>query len=39
MHLAVEKNVAASTQKQELSVLLFLCRMVLHKDLDGDYFI
>ena len=35
-HLAVEKNVAASTQNQALGALLFLCRTVLHKDLDGS---
>jgi len=34
-HLAVKKNVAASTQNQALSALLFLYREVLHKDLDG----
>jgi len=33
-HLAVEKNVAASTQTQALSALLFLYREVLHQDLD-----
>ena len=32
-HLAVEKNVAASTQTQALSALLFLYREVLHQDL------
>ncbi len=32
-HLAVEENVAASTQNQALSALLFLYREVLHKDL------
>jgi len=32
-HLAVEKNVAASTQTQALSALLFLYRQVLHQDL------
>ena len=31
-HLAVEKNVAASTQNQALSALLFLYREVLHQD-------
>jgi len=34
-HLAVERNVAASTQNQAFSALLFLYREVLHKDLDG----
>lgn len=33
-HLAVEKRVAASTQNQALSALLFLYREVLHTDLD-----
>ena len=33
-HLAVEGHVAASTQNQALSALLFLCREVLRKDLD-----
>ena len=33
-HLAVEKNVAASTQTQALSALLFLYRQVLRQDLD-----
>jgi integron integrase len=33
-HLAVEKNVAASTQTQALSAILFLYREVLHQDLD-----
>ena len=32
-HLAAEKNVAASTQTQALSALLFLYREVLHQDL------
>ena len=32
-HLAVELNVAASTQNQALSALLFLYREVLHQDL------
>jgi hypothetical protein len=32
-HLAVEGNVAASTQNQALSALLFLYREVLHQDL------
>ena len=34
-YLAVEQNVAASTQNQALSALLFLYRHVLKKDLDG----
>src|SRR3970282_1636815 len=34
-HLAVERNVAASTQTQALSALLFLYRQVLQQDL-GD---
>jgi site-specific recombinase XerD len=33
-HLAVDQNVAASTQNQALSALLFLYRDVLRKDLD-----
>ncbi len=33
-HLAVKENVAASTQNQALSALLFLYREVLHQDLD-----
>ena len=32
-HLAVEGNVAASTQNQALSALLFLYKKVLHQDL------
>ncbi len=32
-HLAVNENVAASTQNQALSALLFLYREVLHQDL------
>jgi len=32
-HLAVEGNVAASTQNQALSALLFLHQEVLHQDL------
>ena len=32
-HLAVEQNVAASTQNQALAALLFLYREVLHQDL------
>ena len=35
-HLAVEKNVAASTQNQALSALLFLYRHVLEKELVGS---
>ena len=31
-HLAVDQNVAASTQNQAFSALLFLYREVLHKD-------
>ena len=34
-HLAVKENVAASTQNQALSALLFLYREVLRQDLDG----
>jgi len=34
-YLAVEGNVAASTQNQAFSALLFLYREVLHQDLDG----
>jgi integron integrase len=34
-HLAVKENVAASTQNQAFSALLFLYRDVLHKELDG----
>jgi site-specific recombinase XerD len=34
-HLAVEGNVAASTQKQALSALLFLYQQVLQQDLDS----
>jgi site-specific recombinase XerD len=34
-HLAAEQNVAASTQNQALSALLFLYRQVLKLDLDG----
>ncbi|GAI31435.1 unnamed protein product [marine sediment metagenome] len=33
-YLAVEGNVAASTQNLALSALLFLCREVLRKELD-----
>jgi len=33
-HLAVDKNVAASTQNQALSAILFLYQEVLHKDLE-----
>ena len=32
-HLAVEEHIAASTQNQAFSALLFLYREVLHKDL------
>ncbi len=32
-HLTVKENVAASTQNQALSALLFLYREVLHQDL------
>ncbi len=35
-HLAVEENVAASTQNQALSALLFLYTQVLDKDLSRD---
>ncbi len=35
-HLAVERNVSASTQNQALSALLFLYRAVLNKEL-GDF--
>jgi integron integrase len=34
-HLAVKKNVSASTQNQALAALLFLYRDVLEKDIDG----
>ncbi len=34
-HLAVEENVAAPTQSQALSAILFLYRHVLHIELDG----
>jgi integron integrase len=34
-HLALERNVSASTQNQAFSALLFLCRQVLHLDLQG----
>jgi site-specific recombinase XerD len=34
-HLAVEENIAASTQSQALSAILFLYRHVLHRELDG----
>jgi integron integrase len=33
-HLAVEKNVSASTQNQALSAILFLYRHVLHKEIE-----
>jgi integrase len=35
-HLAVDQRVAASTQNQALSALLFLYRRVLRKDLEGS---
>jgi integron integrase len=35
-HLAVEKQVSASTQNQAFSAVLFLYRQVLHQDLDGS---
>jgi site-specific recombinase XerD len=34
-HLAVDQNVAASTQNQALSALLFLYRHVLQQELDS----
>ena len=34
-HLATDGNVAASTQNQALSALLFLYRVLLHRELDG----
>jgi integron integrase len=34
-HLAVERHVSAATQRQALSALLFLYRVVLERDLDG----
>lgn len=34
IHLAGEKNVAASTQNQALSAILFLYREVLHKEIE-----
>ena len=34
-HLAVKKNMAASTQNQALSALIFLYREVLHLELPG----
>jgi len=34
-HLAVDQNVAASTQNQALCALLFLYREVLKQDLEG----
>jgi integrase len=34
-HLAIEGNVAASTQNQALSAILFLYHQVLRQDLDG----
>jgi len=33
-HLATQRNVAASTQNQALSAILFLYREVLHKEID-----
>ena len=33
-HLAMDRNVAASTQNQALSAILFLYREVLHKDIE-----
>ncbi|MCK4514772.1 MAG: integron integrase [Spirochaetaceae bacterium] len=33
--LAVERQVAASTQEQAFNALLFLCRYVLHVEIDG----
>ena len=35
-HLAVEEQVAASTQNQALNALVFMYRYVLYQDLDGD---
>lgn len=35
-HLAVQKKVAASTQNQALSALVFLYRHVLHQDMGGQ---
>jgi integron integrase len=35
-HLAVDENVAASTQNQAFNALLFLYREVLHQELEGD---
>jgi integron integrase len=37
VHLAVDKQVAASTQNQALSALLFLYRSVLEKDISLNY--
>jgi integrase len=34
-HLAVQKRVAAPTQNQVLSALIFLYRHVLHQDIEG----
>ena len=34
-HLAVKERVAASTQNQALAAILFLCREVLHRELEG----
>jgi site-specific recombinase XerD len=35
-YLAVQRKVAASTQNQALSALVFLYRHVLHQDIDGQ---
>lgn len=35
-HLAVEEQVSAATQNQALNALVFLCREVLHVDLQAD---
>lgn len=35
-HLAVEKNVSASTQNQALNAIVFLYRHVLDKNIDGE---
>jgi site-specific recombinase XerD len=34
-YFAVQRKVAASTQNQALSTLVFLCRHVLHQDIDS----
>src|SRR5512138_603216 len=34
IHLATERNIAASTQNQALSAVLFLYREVLHKEIE-----